>query len=99
MDCRIQVFFTSILPINVFFSVLFLLLFISSLVKLFPSFDNIKHLSFFIMFYLLFISSVIFGFWTVGLLRIPKKCEGGAKGGAKGDAKEVMLGEVRPNLT
>ena len=29
------------------------------------------------------------GFWTVGLLRIPKKCEGSAKVDAKGGAKEV----------
>ena len=27
------------------------------------------------------------GFWTVGLLRIPKKCKGGVKGDAKEDAK------------
>ena len=32
------------------------------------------------------------GFWTVGLLRIPKKCEGGAKGDAKEDAKEDAKG-------
>ena len=35
------------------------------------------------------------GFWTVGLLRILKKSEGGAKG----DAKEVRSDKVKPNLT
>ena len=43
----------------------------------------------------LFTKSKNFGFWTVGLLCIPKKCEGGTKGDAKvakGDAKEVRRG-------
>ena len=40
------------------------------------------------------------GFSTVGLLCIPKKCEGGAKGGAKGDAKGGCKGGyVRLGLT
>ena len=47
--------------------------------------------------------SIKMGFWTVGLLRIPKKCEGGAKGDAKEVAKEVAKEEARPpslfNLT
>ena len=38
-----------------------------------------------IQFHGIFLGIVILnaGFWTVGLLRIPKKCEGTAKGGAK----------------
>ena len=43
--------------------------------------------------------SITMGVCTVGLLRIPKKCQGGAKG----DAKEVAKEEARPpslfNLT
>ena len=38
------------------------------------------------------------GFWTVGSLRIPEKCKGGAKGDAKvakGDAKEVAKGDAK----
>ena len=39
------------------------------------------------------------GIWTVGLLRIPKKCEGGAKGDAKEVAKEVAWPPSLFNLT
>ena len=38
-------------------------------------------------------------FWTLGLLRIPKKCEGGAKGDAKEVAKEVARPPSLFNLT
>ena len=52
------------------------------------------------MYYLILpITNMNEGFWTVGLLQIPKRCEGaGVKGDAKEVAKEVAqvtLGRVR----